>query len=398
MHTEQAQKFIPGPPQLPPLYKGQKLKSGPYTTVVTDEMVAQRERENQELYRAWVEQQRRRMIPDDDDSDYMGDFKEETVRRSFVRKVFCILTLQLLFTAAVIAVFLFVDAAKKFMILHWYLWIAALICFTVSYCCISLSENARRKPPLNYIWLCKLTLAMSYLAAFASVFYEIEIVLMTLGMTSFMTLAIALLATFSRFDLTMRTGLLTIVGLASIVSIMVMIIILMFTHIKVLHFVISIIGMVLLSMYLYFDVQTIMGGRRIELDPDEVVFATVQIYVDIILLYQYVLMFMARAVLQYISDRNVLDMQAINVPYRYTGQGLARLLAESAFTYAIVNYYYMYLTCNYMQKYYLAFKNPSLEDRVVGPPHILEGPTSEPIDRNIIYDLPDPEDFLIYTS
>ena len=35
-----------------------------------------------------------------------------------------------------------------------------------------------------------------------------------------------------------------------------------------------------------------MGGRRIELSPDEVVFATAQIYVDIVLLYQYVLLFM----------------------------------------------------------------------------------------------------------
>lgn len=44
--------------------------------------------------------------------------------------------------------------------------------------------------------------------------------------------------------------------------------------------------------YLYFDVQTIMGGRRIELSPDEIIFATTQIYVDIVLLYQYLLMFM----------------------------------------------------------------------------------------------------------
>ncbi|KAF3423395.1 hypothetical protein E2986_13531 [Frieseomelitta varia] len=94
-----------------------------------------------------------------------------------------------------------------------------------------------------------------------------------------------------QFDLTMRTGLLMIVGLASIVSIVAIMIVLLFTYIKVLHMIISIIGMVLLSMYLYFDVQTIMGGRRIELNPDEVVFATAQIYVDIVLLYQYILMF-----------------------------------------------------------------------------------------------------------
>ncbi|XP_017798826.1 PREDICTED: protein lifeguard 3-like [Habropoda laboriosa] len=238
-------------------------------------MVERRERENEQLYRTWLEQQRRRQMgPDDDGSDYIGDFKEETVRRSFIRKVFCLLTLQLLFTTAVIAFFLFV------------------VCFTISYCAISFSESARRKPPFNYIWLCKLTLAMSYLAAFASVFYEVEIILMALGMTTVMTLGIGLIATFSKFDLTMRTGLLMIVGLASIVAIVVLTIVSLFTVMTILHIVISVIGMFLLSMYLYFDVQTIMGGRRIELHPDEVVFATTQIYVDVVLLYKYVLMFL----------------------------------------------------------------------------------------------------------
>ncbi|CAK9823529.1 Protein lifeguard 1 [Anthophora retusa] len=396
---QEAQRFIPGPPQLPPLYKGQKIKSGPYTTTVTDEMVERRQRENEQLYRTWLEQQRRRQMgPGDDESDYVGDFKEETVRRSFIRKVFCLLSLQLLFTTGVIAFFLFVEDAKKFMIIHWYLWIIALVCFTISYCAISFSESARRKPPFNYIWLCKLTLAMSYLAAFASVFYEIEIILMALGMTTAVTLGIGLIATFAKFDLTMRTGLMMIVGLASIVAIFILIIVSLFTVMRILHIVISIIGMFLLSMYLYFDVQTIMGGRRIEINPDEVVFATVQIYVDVVLLYQYVLMFLARAVLQYKAEGRVLDMQVINVPYRYTGQGFARLLAETAFTYAIVNYYYMYLTCEYMQKYYLAIKTPELEELIVGPPHILEGPDSEPLDPNTIYELPDPEDFLIYNS
>lgn len=69
-------------------------------------MVAQRERENLELYNAWVREQRRWNMEDAD--EYMGDFKEVLIRRSFVRKVFCLLTLQLMFTIAVISIFMFV--------------------------------------------------------------------------------------------------------------------------------------------------------------------------------------------------------------------------------------------------------------------------------------------------
>ncbi|KAL6260328.1 hypothetical protein P5V15_007859 [Pogonomyrmex californicus] len=285
-------QLIPGPPQLPPLIRGQKLKSGPYTITVTDEMVAHRERENLELYRAWVRDQRRRnMLPQENANDYIGDFKDILVRRSFVRKVFCILTLQLMFTFFVISVFMFVDEAQKFMIIHWYLWIVAIVFFIVAYCAIACSVHARRTPPYNYICLILLTLAMSYLAAFISVLYSIEVILIVMGMTAIVTTIIALVATFSRFDLTMRPGMVMVAGLVAIVSIFTVLIVLLFTHIMVLRLVIAIIGTLLLCMYLYFDVQTIMGGRRIELNPDEVVFAATQIYVDIILLYQYLLIF-----------------------------------------------------------------------------------------------------------
>lgn len=103
----ESQRFIPGPPQLPPLYKGQKIKQGPYTITVTDDMVTQRERENEQLYRTWLEQQRRRQM-EGDDEEYVGDFKDDTVRRSFIRKIFCLLTIQLLITSGIIAFFMFV--------------------------------------------------------------------------------------------------------------------------------------------------------------------------------------------------------------------------------------------------------------------------------------------------
>lgn len=68
-------------------------------------------------------------------------------------------------------------------------------------------------------------------------------------------------------------------------------------------------------------------------------------------------------------------------------------ILQTAFTYAIVNSYYMYLRCEYLQKYYLAVKNFDLEKRVIGPSHILEGPDSVALDPDVVYELPDPENF-----
>lgn len=72
-------------------------------------MVAQRERENLALYKVWAHEQRRRnMLPEEDADEYIGDFKQAMIRRSFVRKVFCLLTLQLMFTICIVAIFMFV--------------------------------------------------------------------------------------------------------------------------------------------------------------------------------------------------------------------------------------------------------------------------------------------------
>lgn len=121
-----------------------------------------------------------------------------------------------------------------------------------------------------------------------------------------------------------------------------------------------------------------------------------------------------QAVLYYKLNGQVMDLKAINVPSKFKGRGIARLLTEvikhvsiasflicrrvltccivfqTAFTYAIVNDYYLYLTCTYAQKYYLANKNKALEQRIVGPEHILNAPIS--LDLEVFEEEPDPED------
>lgn len=66
------------------------------------------------------------------------------------------------------------------------------------------------------------------------------------------------------------------------------------------------------------------------------------------------------------------------------------LSTQTAFTYAIVNNYYLFLTCSYTQKYYLANKNEGLEQRVIGPKNVLS--TSVTLDPDTFEKLPDPQD------
>jgi protein lifeguard len=49
--------------------------------------------------------------------------------------------------------------------------------------------------------------------------------------------------------------------------------------------VISGIGAVLFSLYLLRDLQLLMGGKKMELSPDEYVFASLNIYMDVMMIF-----------------------------------------------------------------------------------------------------------------
>ena len=70
-------------------------------------MVRARERENEEIYRRWVAQLSR-FSREIDDNDYYEEFKNNEVRRKFIRNVFSVLTLLLLFTVCGTSIFIFV--------------------------------------------------------------------------------------------------------------------------------------------------------------------------------------------------------------------------------------------------------------------------------------------------
>ena len=53
-------------------------------------------------------------------------------------------------------------------------------------------------------------------------------------------------------------------------------------HTRIVYLVISVIGAVIFSLYLLYDLQMLMGGKTQELSPDEYIFASMTIYLDVI--------------------------------------------------------------------------------------------------------------------
>ncbi|XP_011301982.1 protein lifeguard 2-like isoform X3 [Fopius arisanus] len=250
-----------GPPYLPPLVKGQKIQSGPYEVIVDENMVRQREMQNQAIYRAWLEQQRRAAMPED---EYFAEFQVGKIRRLFIQKP--------------------ISSSRCIGICGFLPW------FICSYCSISLTDCGRRQSGWGAICLLLLTLAESHLSAYVSVYFDVEVVLIAVSVTAAVSIFITIAAVCCRFDFTKYSGVLGILAFLGLMTLLLLMVTLMFTNIPAVITIFGCVGALIFSLYLYFDIQTIMGGRRIQISPDEVLFATTQLYVDIIGLYRYLLL------------------------------------------------------------------------------------------------------------
>eukprot|EP01024_Parvocaulis_polyphysoides_P002177 TRINITY_DN10681_c1_g1_i3.p1 TRINITY_DN10681_c1_g1~~TRINITY_DN10681_c1_g1_i3.p1 ORF type:complete len:251 (+),score=23.54 TRINITY_DN10681_c1_g1_i3:107-859(+) len=224
-----------------------------------------------------------------------GDFSasyeqnwEKEVRKGFVRKVFGILSVQLIVTTLISTIFLTVQPIKEYIKspqgvwAFWLAWVITLVLIIAMAC----SEDARRKHPTNLMMLGAFTLAESYLVGVISAQFDTELVLLAFGITAAITISLTLFAMQTKYDFTTCGGLL--LGLL-IGFLLTTILGSIFFRDRIWVAAVSGFGAFLFSAYLVFDIQLVMGGRKYELGPDEYVFAALNLYLDIINIFLYIL-------------------------------------------------------------------------------------------------------------
>ena len=124
----------------------------------------------------------------------------------FIRKVYCILTLQLLVALGFIALFLFHDGIRKYVQHNTAMFISAWVLTLVLVIALACVEKIRRQTPYNYIFLTLFTFAEGYLLGVVSSYYDVDAVLMAVGITAFVTLALTLFAFQTKWDFTGMGG------------------------------------------------------------------------------------------------------------------------------------------------------------------------------------------------
>ncbi|KAM7536925.1 hypothetical protein Aperf_G00000062218 [Anoplocephala perfoliata] len=217
-------------------------------------------------------------------------FSDKDVRRRFIAKVYAIVSIQLTFTAAIVCLFMFVPPIRAWVRAHVWFYYLAYAVFIVTYFALACCVKVRRRFPGNFIALGVFTLALTYMAGTLSAMYTVSSVLVCLLITVAVCIVVSLAAISCPCDITKCQAVIAFLSiLIFIFGIAVMITYFVAGPNQILYAVYGGIVAVLFCIYLAFDTQMIMGGRKHELSPEEYIYGAMQLYYDIIGLFMILL-------------------------------------------------------------------------------------------------------------
>ncbi|XP_023327752.1 protein lifeguard 1 [Eurytemora carolleeae] len=210
----------------------------------------------------------------DDGYGGMSDtFSEKSVRLGFIRKVYSILCAQLVVTMGIVGIFT-LQSVKVYAAQHQEMFF-------------------RRRTPHNFIFLGLFTVAEGFLIGTVVATYQTDEVLMAVGMCAVVTLSLTIFAFQTKIDFTAWGG--------ALLAILVIFVLFGFICIfipksRVLVLVYASLGAVVFSLYIVFDTQIMIGGKhKYSLSPEEYVFGALNLYLDIINLFLYLLQIIGAA-------------------------------------------------------------------------------------------------------
>ncbi|XP_007893225.1 glutamate receptor, ionotropic, N-methyl D-aspartate-associated protein 1a (glutamate binding) [Callorhinchus milii] len=214
-----------------------------------------------------------------------SNFDDKNIRRAFIRKVYMVLTIQLMVTFAFVCICTFVDDAKKFVKQTPSIYYASYGIFLVSLIALSCCGEFRRKHPWNLVALSVLTLSMSYMVGMVASFYNTDSVVMAVGITVAVCFTVVLFSMQTKYDFTSCMG----VMLVSVVVLFFFGILCIFIQSKILQIVYASVGALIFTVFLAIDTQLIMGNKQTVISPEEYIFAALNLYTDIINIFMFIL-------------------------------------------------------------------------------------------------------------
>ncbi|MCI4377728.1 hypothetical protein PGIGA_G00206920 [Pangasianodon gigas] len=215
----------------------------------------------------------------------MSGFDDKTVRRAFIRKVFSVVTVQLLVTFSIVCVFTFSETVKDAVQVNIWIYLSSYIIFMVVALALTFSSSLSRKHPWNFISLSVVTLSLSYMVGTVASFHNTTAVTIAMGATLVISFSIIIFSAQTRVDFTVCNGILIVLA----VDLLMFGFFSTFYYSNVLQIVYGCLGALAYALFLVVDCQLVMGRQKYSLNPEEYVFAALIIYLDIITIFLYIL-------------------------------------------------------------------------------------------------------------
>lgn len=208
------------------------------------------------------------------------------VRHGFIRKVYGILFVQLAITTALTALCIAVKPIQIWMAHHgvWLIVASAIVVF-ITLIALLCFRNLARKFPVNYFLLLAFTLCEAVLvASVAAHCNQITVLKAAIG-TLVITFGLTMFAFQTKYDFTSFMGIMLILCLT-----------LMFFGIFALFFrktwiecILCSLGIMVFGFYLIIDTQLLLGRKEYSMNEDDYIIAALNIYLDIINIFIYLL-------------------------------------------------------------------------------------------------------------
>ena len=249
-------------------------------------------KENEQKYK--MEEEKEENDEEDEEEENTEINIETSVRNGFIRKVYGILSIQLIITFSFVLLFQ-LPSNKNFILSNIQLSGNILLISSILFfflfltlaCCRTLSKTV----PYNYIVLLGITLCEALSCSIVSACYSFEVVAISLFLTIVTTLTITFYACTTKTDFSyLRLVLLIIfsqlfmVGLISVIL-----------RLKFFYAFYTFLSTIMIGIYLVYDTQLIIGKLGYAYSIDEYIFASLEIYIDIIRLFLLILRIVAEA-------------------------------------------------------------------------------------------------------
>jgi len=233
----------------------------------------------------------------------LGDFEaqqsaylaeaEKSVRMGFVRKVYGILFFQLLVTVGISTLFIANEDCRQLVRtspnIIWAAYGVMIVTLIVLTCC----GDFRRKHPNGMIGLSVFTLATSFfVGVISSVYAQVIgewVVVEALTMTSLVVVALTAFAFQTKADFTRFNGFLVCIGMWIMMMLMFNFVFI-FPNYQFWHTAYAATGALFMCFFIVHDTQLMLGGKhKYTISVDEHVFAALNLYLDIVNLFLYIL-------------------------------------------------------------------------------------------------------------